>query len=218
MNKKVAMGVVIVLLVLQCVFLAYLYIKYNLEHGDYLGTHLKYYFMTIIFYAVLNDALIFTIGILIYYKEMILKSKIVSVSAILLSLSIVLLVVSGTYYGLTIGVGLENTNFRENINNVMNIYYVIYTVCFTVFVLISFKVNLFSDKLPKILLLVVFFIMIFVYLRQATYYGFIAEWSDDYRVITSIRQGISILLLYPASIVAFIVSTLILVKNQDVKS
>ena len=208
MKEKVAIVVVSVLFAFQWVLLLYLNIKHNFYYGAY-TYQFQYYFREIIFYAVLNDALIFTIGILIYYKKLILKSRITSICAGLLSLSIILVVVSGIYYGFTI----ETSLVKESINSFMNIFYVVYMLCFTVFVLIIFKVKLFSDRLPKTLLLILFTIMIFVYFRQSTYFGYgLNFWTYE---SISIRQGISYMLLYPATIAAFIVSTLILVKNRD---
>jgi uncharacterized membrane protein YesL len=84
------------------------------------------------------------------------------------------------------------------------------------FVAMIFKLKMLSDRLPKILLIVLFIIMILVYFRQSTYYGFIHQWTNyDIRINTSIRQAISYIFLYPATITAFIVSTLIIEKQQD---
>ena len=208
MNKKVAIVVVSVLFAFQLGLLLYLNIKHNFYYGP-VTYQFKYYFWEIIFYAVLNDALIFTIGILIYYKNLILKSRITSICAGLLSLSIILVVVSGIYYGVTI----ETRLVKESINSFLNIFYVVYMLCYTAFVLIAFKVNLFSDRLPKTLIIILFTIMVFVYFRQSTYFGFgFNFWTYE---SISIRQGISNILLHPATIAAFIVTALILVKNQD---
>ncbi|MBU1093158.1 MAG: hypothetical protein KKH01_01710 [Firmicutes bacterium] len=216
MNKKLVIIFVIVLFVIQAVTLLILNIKYNSYNSSIFDDYLLYYFRTIIFYAVLNDALIFTVGILVYYKNQILKSRIISICAGLLSLSMLLVVVSGLYYAFTLDISLENTNYIENINSFLNIFYVVYMLSFTLFVVMSLKVQIFSERLPKILLLILFAMMILVYLRQSTYYGFIHQWTNyDVSIDTSIRQGISNILLYPASIAAFIISTLILVKNHD---
>lgn len=216
MNKKAAIIFVIALFVIQSITLLVLNMKYNNYNSANFDDHMKYYFMIIIFYGILNDALIFTIGFLIYYKKMILRSKTTSIITGLLLLSIILVVSSGLYYTFTIDVSLGNSNYLDNISSFFNIFYVIYIVCFTIFVAMIFKVKMFSDRLPKILLLILFISMIFVYLRQSTYYGFIHQWTNyNVRIDTSIRQAISYIILYPASIITFIVSTLILVNNKD---
>lgn len=216
MNKKAAIIFVISLFIIQSITLLVLNIKYNYYSPLNYDDHLKYYFMIIIFYGTLNDALIFIVGFLIYYKKMILRSMTTLIVTGLLLLSIILVVGSGLYYAFTIDISLGNSNFLENISNFFNIFYIIYIASFTIFVAIIFKEKMFSDRLPKILLTVLFIIMIFVYLRQSTYYGFIHQWTNyDIRMNTSIRQAISYVILYPATIAAFIVSTLIIVKKQD---
>jgi hypothetical protein len=216
MNKKAAIIFVISLFVIQSITLLVLNIKYNNYNSAIFDDHMKYYFMIIIFYGILNDALIFTIGFLIYYKKMILRSMTTSIITGLLLLSIILVVSSGLYYTFTIDVSLGNSNYLDDISSFFNIFYVIYIVCFTMFVAMIFKLKMLSDRLPKILLIVLFIIMILVYFRQSTYYGFIHQWTNyDIRINTSIRQAISYIFLYPATITAFIVSTLIIEKQQD---
>jgi hypothetical protein len=216
MNKKAAIIFVIALFVIQSITLLVLNMKYNNYNSANFDNHMKYYFMIIIFYGILNDALIFTIGFLIYYKKMILRSKTTSIITGLLLLSMILVVGSGLYYAFTIDTSLANSNYLENIRSFFNIFYIIYIACFTIFVAMIFKEKLFSDRLPKILLIVLFIIMILVYFRQSTYYGFIQQWTNyDMRMNTSIRQAISYILLYPATITAFIISTLIIAKKQD---
>jgi hypothetical protein len=209
--KKTTIIIVTILLIVQVVLMLYLNIKYNQLSGLYIDEGLRYYYMRIIFYAMLSDAVILMIGFLVYYKQLVFLSRITTIMAYLLAFSVLIMILAGLFLGVTIDTSVGTANVHENIPLFLNVFFIAYIVCFVGFMVASFLKITFLDNKPKILLTIILISNIFVYLRQSTYFEFFSSNPD---AKYNMRQVIYYVLEYPLFIIAIVLSTIILVKDS----
>lgn len=210
--RKSTIIIVILLLIVQLSSLLYLNIKYIQLSGLYVDQGERYYYMYVIFYAMLSDALILTIGFLVYYKQLVFQTKITTIMAGLLTFSILGVISSGIFLGFTIDTNIMTTNVLENIPLFLNVFFVAYIVCFIGFMVVSYLKIAFPDNKPKILLSILLISNVLVYLRQSTHFEFSFD-DPDSKII--MRQVIHYLLEYPLFIIAIVLCTMILHKDSN---
>ena len=219
MKSKLVIIVMVGIVLTELILLAFVNAMYYLRSGIYITEFEKWFMWDYIIYIALNESVVFTVGILIFFKDHIRKSKKVFITTVILIFSLILLFASGIYFGITMNPNIINTNFIKYMDLYINVFYVVFAVSFIVFAIFSIIDKVVTKRLQKLLLGLVIGSIIVLYFRQNIMFGWISEFSSNYNTRKAIRIVFDYIVVYPLNISIYIVFAIVLINDyKHVKS
>ncbi|KFZ26600.1 MAG: hypothetical protein KQ78_01189 [Candidatus Izimaplasma bacterium HR2] len=212
MKRKSVIFVIVGIILAQLILLAFVNAMYYLRSGIYITEFEKWYMWDYIIYIALNESVVFTVGILIFFKNHIRKSKKVFITTVILIFSLILLFASGIYFGITMDSNI-NTNFIKYMDLYINVFYIVFAVSFIVFTIFSIIDKVVTKRLQKLLLGLVIGSIIVLYFRQNIMFGWISEFSTNYDTRKAIRIVFDYIVVYPLNISIYIVFAIVLIND-----
>jgi hypothetical protein len=197
----------------ELILLAFVNAMYYLRSGIYISEFEKWYMWDYIIYIALSESVVFTVGILIFFKDHIRKSKKVFITTVILIFSLILLFASGIYFGITMNSNIINTNFIKYMDLYINVFYVVFAASFIVFTIFSIIDKVVTKRLQKLLLGLVIGSIIVLYFRQNIMFGWISEFSTNYNTRKAIRIVFDYIVVYPLNISIYIVFAIVLIND-----
>ena len=213
MKRKLVIIVMVGIILAELILLAFVNAMYYLRSGIYISEFEKWYMWDYIIYIALSESVVFTVGILIFFKDHIRKSKKVFITTVILIFSLILLFASGIYFGITMNSNIINTNFIKYMDLYINVFYVVFAASFIVFTIFSIIDKVVTKRLQKLLLGLVIGSIIVLYFRQNIMFGWISEFSTNYNTRKAIRIVFDYIVVYPLNISIYIVFAIVLIND-----
>ena len=214
MKHKLVIIVIVGMILAELILLTYVNANYYLRSGSYDFDWFKWYMWDYIIYIALNESVAFTVGILIFFKDNIRQSKKVLITTVILIFSLILLLASGIYFGVTLNTNINNSNFIQYIDLYINVFYLVFVFSFIVFAIYSIIDKVVTKRLEKLLLGLIIVSFVVLYFRQNIEFGWISKNFDIYNArALAIRTVFDYIVVYPLNISIFIVFAIVLIND-----